>query len=180
MTTTSTNVCKETSFAGGTQSPNPNKCREIRDRLLRLVGSSLGLNSGWAQKHIANCPRCQSRIAGVGKVELALSLVKSQRHHLDLLMRANAQAVGVLKHSLREAPKAEKLKKTLPEPTVSERLSKYKHSAANVAACLAILFLTKIGIFSSMDRFQTRSQQVLKQYYANYVGQDLADEIFPA
>jgi len=140
----------------------------------------LRLDAGWVQKHIANCPRCQARIVGVGKVELALSLVKSQRHHLDLLMRANEQAVGVLKHSLRQAPKAEKLKKALPEPTLSERLCKYKHSAANVAACLAILFLMKIGIFCSMDRFQTRSQQVLKQYYAKYIGQDLADEIFKA
>jgi hypothetical protein len=95
-------------------------------------------------------------------------------------MRANVQAVGVLKHSLRQAPKAQKLKKALPEPTLSERLSKYKHSAANVAACLAILFLMKIGIFCSMDRFQTRSQQVFKQYYAKYIGQDLADEIFSA
>jgi len=114
----------------------------------------------------------------VGKVELALSLVKSQRHHLDLLMRANAQAVGVLKHSLREAPKAEKLKQALPEPTLSEQLSKYKHSAANVAACLGILFLMKIGIFCSMNSFQTRGQEVLKQYYTKHVGQDLVDEIF--
>jgi len=180
MTTTSTNVYKETSFASGTQSPGPNKCRQIRSRLLRLVGSSLRLDAGWAQKHIADCPRCQLRIIGVGKVEMALSLVKSQRHHLDLLMRANVQAVGVLKHSLREAPKAERLKQALPEPTLSEGLSKYKHSAANVAACFAILVLMKIGVFSSMDKFQSRGQEVFRQYYAMYIGQDLADEIFKA
>jgi len=180
MTTTSTNTYKETSFASVAQSPGSNKCRQIRARLHGLVSSSLRLDAGWAQRHIANCPRCQSRIVGVGKVELALSLVKSRRHHLDLLMRANMQAVGVLKHSLREAPKAEKLKSTLPEPKLSEQLSKYKHSTANVAACLAILFLMKIGIFCSMEQLQTRGQEVLKQYYAGHVGQDLADEIFSA
>jgi len=177
---TNTNVFKEPSFANRAQSPEPNKCRRIRAYLYRIVNSSLGLDTGWAQKHIANCPRCQSRIVGISKVELALSLVKSQRHDLDLLMRANAQAIGVLKHGLRQTPKAEKLKSTLPEPTLSERFSKYKHSAANVAACLAILLLMKIGIFSSMDKFQSRSQEVLKQYYARHIGQDLADEIFPA
>jgi len=95
-------------------------------------------------------------------------------------MRANAQAVGVLRHSFRQTPKAEKLKRTLPEPKLSEQLSKYKHSVANVAACFAILLLTKIGVFSSMEGLQTRSQEVLKQYYAGHIGQDLADEIFPA
>ena len=180
MIMTSTNVHRETSFAGRAQTGRPTKCRQIRARLYRFVSSSLGLDASWVQNHIADCPRCRRRLAAVGKVEMALSLVKSQRHNLDLLMRANAQAVGVLRHSLRQAPKAEKLKKTLPEPTLPERLSKYKHSAANVAACFAILLLTKIGVFSSMEGLQTHSQEVLKQYYAGHIGQDLADEIFPA
>lgn len=180
MITTSTNMYREPSFASSAHRQDPNKCRQIRTRLHRLVSSSLSLDAGWAQRHIASCPRCQSRIVGVGKVELALSLVKSQRHHLDLLMRANVQAVGVLKHSLRETPKAEKLKNALPKPKLSEQLSRYKHAAANVAACFTILLLAKIGVFSSMQGFQTRSQEVLKQYYAGHIGQDLADEIFPA
>ena len=95
-------------------------------------------------------------------------------------MRANAQAIGVLKHGLRRAPKARKLRTILPEPKLFERCSKYKRSVANVAACIAILFLMKIGIFSSMDKFQTEGQKAVKQYYASRVGQDLADEIFSA
>jgi len=183
MTTTGNSIFDFRSSIGNWKSSinaGPNKCRQIRARLYRFVNSSLGLDASWVQNHIANCPRCQQRLAAVGKVELALSLVKSQHHHLDLLMRANVQAVGVLKHSLRQAPKAQKLKKALPEPTLSEKLSKYKHSAANVAACFAILLLMKIGVFSSMDKFQSRSQEVFKQYYAKHIGQDLADEIFPA
>jgi hypothetical protein len=67
----------------------------------------------------------------------------------------------------------------LPEPKLLERCGKYSHSAANVAACIAILLLMKIGVFSSMDMFQTQGQKVIKQYYASRVGDDLADEIFP-
>jgi hypothetical protein len=105
-------------------------------------------------------------------------LVRSQPHSLDLLMRANTRAIGVLKRSLRCQPKAEKLKTMVPEPKLAERLGKYKNSVANVAACLAILYLTKQGVFSSMDKFQLQGQRALKQYYANNVGQELANEIF--
>jgi len=157
-----------------------NKCRKIRSWLYKTINTRIGLKADWVQNHIANCPRCQRRFASVGKVNLALSIIKSQPHKLDLLMRANEQAIGVLKHSLRRAPKAQKLKKILPEPKLLERLGKYKHSAANAAACITILFLMKAGIFSSMEKFQTEGQKIVKQYYAKQVGQDLADEIFSA
>ena len=94
-------------------------------------------------------------------------------------MRANTQAIGVLKHSLRNAPKAQKLKTVLPEPTLFERFGKYRNSIVNTAACIMVLFLMKVGIFSSMDKFQSEGQKVVKQYYAIRVGEELADEIFP-
>jgi len=156
------------------------KCRQIRAWLYKAINSRIGLGADWVQNHIANCPRCQRRVTSLGKVNLALSVMKSQPHNLDLLMRANAQAIGVLKHSLRQAPKARKLRTLLPEPKLLERCRKYKRSVANVAACIAILLLMKIGIFSSMDKLQTEGQKVIKQYYASHVGQELADEIFSA
>ena len=156
------------------------KCRQIRAWLYKAINSRIGLDADWVQNHIANCPRCQRRVTSIGKVNLALSVMKSQPHNLDLLMRANAQAIGVLKHSLRQVPKARKLRTMLPEPKLAERCRKYKHSVTNVAACIAILLLMKIGIFSSMDKFQTEGQKVIKQYYASHVGQELADEIFSA
>ena len=141
------------------------------------------------QNHITNCSRCQPREIGrndrpshgvsYGKVNLALSAIKSQPHKLDLLMCANAQAIGVLKHSLRRAQKAKKLRTIRPEPKLRERFGKYASSTANIAACIAIMLLMKIGVFSSMDTFQTQGQKVIKQYYASRVGDDLADEIFP-
>jgi len=105
--------------------------------------------------------------------------MKSQPHGLDLLMRANTRAIAVLKHSLRSEPKAHKLEKKLPEPKILERCSKYGHSVANFAACIAILLLMKIGVFSSMGQFHTQGQRVMKQYYTRQVGEDLADEVFP-
>jgi len=158
----------------------PGKCRQIRAHLHKAITSHFGPDADWVQNHIGNCPRCQRRFASIGKVNLALSLVKSQPHKLDLLMRANTQAISLLKHSLREAPKAKMLKNMQPEPSLLERCSVYKHSAANVAACITILFLMKIGVFSFVDKFQTEGQKVVKQYYVNQVGEDLANDIFMA
>jgi anti-sigma factor RsiW len=157
-----------------------NKCRRIRTWLNKALNSRFGLDASWVQNHIASCPRCQRRLAAIGKVNLALSAMKAQPHRTDLLMRANIQAIGVLKHSLRQAPKAHKLKVMLPEPKLLERWQKYAHPAANLAACIAILFLMKVGIFSSMDKFQAEGQKAVKQYYANHAGQDMANEIFSA
>jgi hypothetical protein len=113
-------------------------------------------------------------------VNLALSIIKSHPCRLDLLMRANSQAMGVLKRSLREGPKAEELKSLRPEPKLAQRWRKYTHSATNAAACIAILLLVKIGVFSSMDKVQSEGQKVMKQYYAAHAGQDVADELFSA
>ena len=157
-----------------------NNCKTIRAWLFKLINSRIGLDADWVQNHIANCPRCRKRLALVGKVELALSVIKSQPHSLDLLMRANAQAIGVLKHSLRNSPKAQKLKAILPEPKLLESCGKYKHSIANAVACLAVLFLMKIGIFSSIEKFQNQGSQAVKNYYAAHVGQEMTDDIFPA
>ena len=154
------------------------KCKSIRVWLYKAISSRINLNADWVQNHIANCPRCQRRLSSVGKVNLALSIIKSQPHNLDLLMRSNAQAIGVLKHSLRNSSRAQKLKTILPEPKLFEKCSKYKNSIANAAACITILFLMKTGIFSSMDKFQSEGQKVVKQYYVAQVGEELADEIF--
>jgi hypothetical protein len=176
----SINKNKGTPFRNKSQNGNSAKCRRIRGWLHKAIISRFHVDADWVQNHIANCPRCNRRLVNVGKVNLALSAMKSQPHKLDLLMRANTQAIGVLKHSLREATKARKLRAKLPEPKLFEKCGKYAHSAANVAACITILLLMKIGVFSSMDKFQTQGQKAVEQYYASQVGEDLADEIFSA
>jgi hypothetical protein len=156
-----------------------NKCRRIRGLLSEAINRHFNPDARWLQKHIANCPRCQRRFVSYGKINLAISAIKSQPHKLDLLKCANAQTVGVLKHSLRRAKKTEKLKTIRPVPKFLEKYSRYTSSGLNVAACMTILLLMKIGAFSSLNIFQNQGQKVIKKYYANRIGDDLADEIFP-
>ena len=155
-----------------------NKCRRLRARLYTAMNKHIGSQANWARNHIANCPRCQRRLASAGKVHLALSFLKNQPHGLDLMMRANKQTVSVLKHSLRQEPKARALKEKTPEPKPLDKYRKYGFSIGNLAACIAILILMRIGVFSSMDTVHDQGRKVFKQYYVRHVGQDLADEVF--
>ena len=129
-----------------------NESRRIRAWLFTAMSSRFGPDTDWLQNHISKCMRCLRRFVSRGKVNLALSFMKTQPHRLDLLMRANAQAIGVLKHSLRQAPRARQLRIILPEPKLLERCGKYGYSAANLAACIAIVLFMKIGVFS-LDRW---------------------------
>jgi hypothetical protein len=105
--------------------------------------------------------------------------MKARPHRLDLLMRANEQAISVLKHSLRQEPKAQGLKERLPRQKPLEKYGKYGFSIGSLAACIAILLLMKIGVFSSMGTVQNGGRKAFRQYYVWHVGQDLADEVFP-
>jgi len=156
----------------------PGRCRRIRQRLADSARRRFSPEALWVQRHVAGCPRCQRRLAAIAKVDLALSTIKSQPHHLDLLMRANSAAMRMLNHPLREAAQARRLEEARPEPCFMERCSRYRGAITNVAACVAILFLTKAGIFSSFDKARTRGQAVMKQYYATQAGEDLAGEVF--
>jgi len=153
-------------------------CKKVSGFLALLVYNYFRPDALWIQNHIAVCPRCRKKMRAFAKVELALTLIKSESHNLDLLKRANSQAVGVLKHSLRYSKKAQALKNKFPEPSLLSRLNKYKNAAGKVAACIAILFLLKTGIFTSMEKFQDTSRRALESYYAKHVGQEMADEIF--
>ncbi len=140
-----------------------NECRRIRAWLPAAMSSRFGPDTDWLQNHISKCLRCLRRFVSRGKVNLALSFMKTQPHRLDLLMRANAQAIGVLKRCLRQTPRARQLRTILPEPKLLERCGKYGYSTANFAACIAILLLMETGVFSSMDKFHTEAQKVLKE-----------------
>ena len=154
------------------------KCKRIRYRLIRSVSQRLSTNNPWIMSHIANCPRCQQRMGRMGKVDFVFSLLKSQPHRSDLLMKANTGAIGVLKHSLRNIPKAQKLKHTHPEPIWPQRYSKYILPVANAAACIIVVILMKTGIFSSMDRFKRQGNTAMKHYYAKHLDEQSVNDIF--
>jgi hypothetical protein len=155
-----------------------NICKQIRQRLFDAVAKRLSVNADWFQSHIANCPRCQRRLAISGRVDTAMLLIKSQTHKFDLLARANTQAIGVLKHSLRDNPEAEKLRNKLPGLSLSEKYGKYVKPAGNYAACLAVVFLMKANIFSSISKYQKGGEKVVQQYYAKHLGDEMTRDIF--
>ena len=153
--------------------------RRIRARLLSAMSCRFGPDTDWLQKRISKCLKCLRRLLSRDKINLALLFMKTQPHRLDLLMRANAQAIGVLQHCLRRAPRARQLRNILPEPKLLERYSKYGYSVANLAVFIVILLLMKVSVFSFLDKFHTETRKVIKQYYARQVGQDFANEVFP-
>lgn len=153
-------------------------CKDIRSRLGKIISNIISLDAAWVQNHINNCPKCQKRLASVGKVYLAMSLLKSRTHQLDLLKKANMQTIDTLARSVRHTAKAEKLRIANPEPKLIERLSPLRGSIVNTAACFAILFLLKTGIFTSMEKFQVDSQKALQHYYEKNLGHEYSDEIF--
>ncbi|MBN1508392.1 MAG: hypothetical protein JW955_16200 [Sedimentisphaerales bacterium] len=156
----------------------PSPCKRVRQRLLESARHRLGPEARWVQAHAASCPRCQRRLARIAKVELALSAIRSRPHRLDLLMQANSAALRMLNHELRQVAQARRLEETKPEPSLIERYARYRFAITNVAACVAILLLTKTGVFSSFNTARTQGQAVMKQYYANQAGEDLAREVF--
>ena len=155
-------------------------CGQVRQGLAESIASRIMAQPGWIAQHITTCPKCRRRLSGFNRVSLALWLMKSRPHRLDLLSRANSQAIGVLQRSLRSLPKADRLRTARPEPKLRERCAKYSRSIGNAAACAAVLLLMRLGVLSSMARFQDEGQEAVKQYYAHHLGDDLADEVFRA
>jgi anti-sigma factor RsiW len=155
-----------------------NECRRIRTLLYSATSRRFGPDARWFQKHVAACPRCRRRLAASRKVDLAFSLVKTQPHKLDLMARANARAIAVLKHSLRVEPEVPNLKTKMPEPKLPEMFRGCGRSIANAAACVAILLLMKTGVLSSMGQLCSTGQKGMERYYAKRIGEDLAGEVF--
>ena len=153
-------------------------CRRLRQRYLMALARRLGPDAPWVQRHLDVCPRCRQRMAGWHRVELAFSALKSQSFSLDLLRQANSDAVKMLTRDLREAPQADHLTHAKAEPTLLERSLRYRHWATNVAACFVVLILAKSGLFSSLDRFNSGSEKLVRDYFASQAGDDLADELF--
>ena len=160
--------------------PKNENCKSIRIWLVKNLSPRFSINADWVQAHIVDCPRCRQRLSGFNRLALGFSLMKSQTHRRDLLQRANQQAIDVLQHSLRRRPQADALRQKMPRPSFWKRFSKYSRSISHAAACLTLLLLMKIGVFSEMEKFQNSGQQAIEKYYAFHLGQELTDDIFKA
>jgi hypothetical protein len=155
-----------------------NLCRAVRGTWSNLMDSILNRAFGtFLRNHIEHCPRCSRRLMSLQRVEWAILLTKSQCHSSDLLGRANIAALGMLKHGLRFAPKADKLRIARPEPGWLIRNTAVLEKVFNVAACLLVLALIKFGTTSFLKDVQQDGTKVMHNYYAKNLGQDMADEL---
>jgi len=182
------NIESESRLAGPFKNQSP--CKLARKRLSghspagreptgwRSAKAGIALESAWIQRHISACPRCQRRFSGLGRVTMGLNLIKSQSHSLDLLKRANSTAINVLKHDLRDSDKASLLRTCLPTPSLGHRIHSVSRSLYQTAACIAILVLSKISVFSSFDRIQKQGQTTVRHFYDCQLGTDLSDDLF--
>jgi len=143
----------------------------MMDSLLnRAIGSYL-------RNHIEHCPRCSRRLMSLHRVEWAILMTKSQSHSSDLVARANTAALHMLKHGLRFAPKAEKLRAARPESSWLIRHSIGLEKVVNIAACLMVLAMIKFGTISFLKDVHQDGTKVMHNYYAKNLGQDMANDL---
>ena len=146
--------------------------RGLLEALIDRLGVSLAL-----RRHMESCPRCQRRASRAARLSLALVMLRTQAHGGDLLLRANRKAIAMLKRNVRDLPQAERLRTVLPRPKLHQRLLASGQSVLNAAACVIVLLLLRAGVISSMTKVHDEGKQVLHQYYASQLGEEMADEI---
>lgn len=130
-------------------------------------------------EHIAHCPRCRKRLGSASRVEIALAVTKSQPYPIDLLSRANAQALGVLKHQLRYAPKSQALRTSRLEPIWVVKNRPLLERLLNTAACLFIVLMMRSGILNSLTNYKEQGEAVIHSYYSRNLDSSIFNEIFP-
>ena len=156
-----------------------NPCKAVRSRK-GLWGHFKDRVQAQLSDHVATCPRCRKRLAMANRVQMAFDLIKSQPHSLNLLAAANQQATNVLKHSLRNAPKSQKLRQANPEPHWTQKKQPWLEQVVNVAACAAVLLIVRMGLTASLLDVRQTGKTVVHNYYArNLSDTGLMSELFP-
>ena len=129
--------------------------------------------------HVAECPRCQRRLAAVNRIELGLTLMKTQPLEVGLLSRANNRVLGVLKHSLRYAPKSAVLQNAKSDTSRLEKMRPGLERLLNAAACVFVVLMIKTGVSNSLLDYKEQGEAVIHNYYARNLYSHMFDEIFP-
>jgi hypothetical protein len=111
-------------------------------------------------------------------VELALQMILSQPHSLSLLQEANEAALSVLRRQERHSPKAEALRQATVQPDWTARHTRRLEKLVGVAACLMVICLIKIGVFSSLKDIHDDGQTAMHNYYARNLDPEMMGELF--
>lgn len=158
---------------------NTNQCRTIRKSRSGLWSLLKSRMLERLNDHVAECPRCQRRLARVNRVEVALMLIKAEPYQMGLLARANNKAINVLTHSLRFAPKSDLLREAKSDTHRIEKARPIIEKMLNVAACLFVVVMIKTGISHSLSDYQKQGEAVIHNYYARNLDSQMFDEMFP-
>ena len=156
-----------------------NKCRSARNERCGAIRSVKMRLLERLSDHVAECPWCQRRLAMVNRVELGLTLMNTQPLEIGLLSRANNQALGVLKHSLRYAPKSAFLRNAKSDTHRLEKIRPGLERALNAAACVFVILMIKTGVSNSLLDYKEQGEAVIHNYYARNLDSQMFDEIFP-
>jgi len=156
-----------------------NLCRVLQQRKVGLFDSFRQHVQHRLIEHMANCPRCRKRLGLASRLEIALAMIKSQPHHIDLLQRANTQTLAVFAHALRYAPKSQTLRISRPEPILAVKNRSLIDRLLNIAACLFVVLMMRSGIFHSLTSYKEQSEAVIHNYYARNLDSNMFNEIFP-
>ncbi|MEN8128241.1 MAG: hypothetical protein ABFR90_10635 [Planctomycetota bacterium] len=155
------------------------RCRSVRTKRYGLIRSVKVRLLGQLSDHVAECPKCQKRLAAINRIEIALMLMKSQPCKMGLLARANNKTLDVLTHSLRFGAKSTLLRQAVPDTNRLEKARPFIEKILNMAACLFVIVMIKSGISNSLLDYKEQGQAVIHNYYARNLDSQMFDEIFP-
>jgi hypothetical protein len=158
---------------------NKNQCQKMRKIHAGLWSMLKSRMLERLSDHVAECSRCQQRLAMVNRIELGLMFMKTQPLEDDLLSRANNRTLGVLKHSLRYTPKSDILRNAKSDTSKLEKMHPTFERLLNAAACLFVLVMIKTGTSNSLLGYREQGKAVMHNYYARNLDSRFADEIFP-
>lgn len=109
---------------------------------------------------------------GGRRVMLALDLIKSQRHNIDLNARANQGFIENFRNKLRQTAQARKLCALRKDLPLWQRAYYYNSWMLNLAACFLLVFVAKMN-FSVLTRTSVNfSEEKMSQVYARQCGGD--------
>lgn len=150
--------------------------RDVCGDVARRVGSWLAGRvdlPGRLRRHVRQCPACRRRVAGAGRLRVAMALLKSARHDRDLLMRANRRTVAALSCELRADPAAERLRHQRPRTPLRLRLARYGQVIPHAAACLLIALLLRAGTLVERHDLTAAGREMLRDHYARRLDEDI-------
>lgn len=151
------------------------KCAPLLHRLDDSLAGKARPWDAWVRRHAESCPRCRRRLQGLGNLQTAMMLLKTQAQGPGLLARANRHAIAALHHDIRALPATQALRNAQPRPPLVQRLAAKSHYILQAAACLAVAMLLRVDLISPVAKFQHDARIAYQNHQAQQIDEDLRD-----